>query len=148
MNKIKFLTISVIALVVLNLVTVAFFWMKRPPRPMQKGPKKIIVERLHFDAQQVTAYDKLIAEHQQAIAAKSQEMGEAKKVLFALLKGDDFSKKDSLISVIGQVQQQIEATHFQHFMSIKELCKDEQLQAFKDLSSDLAKYFAPPPKGK
>ena len=148
MSKTRFLTIAVIALVLLNLATIAFFTLKRPPRPMPEGPKKVIIERLHFDALQVAAYDNLIVQHQQDIKAKEDEMGVKKKALFEQLRSDDLSKKDSIIAAIGLAQQQIETIHFQHFSELKKLCKGEQIQAFYDLSSDLAKYFAPAPKGK
>lgn len=138
------MTISVVALVLLNLATLAFFWMKKPPHPpMQDGPKKIIAERLHFDAEQVAAYDKLIAQHQQVIKSKQQEIGAAKTALYALLQGDDLSKKDSLTNIVGQLQQQIEAVHFQHFSDIKNICKGEQIQAFNEMTADLAGYFSP-----
>ncbi len=148
MNKTKFLSIAVIVLVLLNLGTLAFFWMKRPPHPMQEGPKKIIVERLHFDVEQVAAYDKLIVQHQQEVKAKQQEIGAAKTVLYEQLKSDDLSRKDSLIMVIGQVHQQMEAIHFQHFSDLKKLCKDEQIKAFDELTAELAGYFAMKPKTK
>lgn len=115
---------------------------------MQDGPKRVIIERLRFDAQQVAAYEKLILQHQQEVSAKTKEMGAARKALFELLKSDDFSKKDSLTTVVGEVQRQIETIHFQHFRDIKKLCKGEQMQAFKDLTSDLANYFSPKQKGK
>lgn len=110
---------------------------------MQDGPKKIIAERLHFDAEQVAAYDKLIAQHQQVIKSKQQEIGAAKTALYALLQGDDLSKKDSLTNIVGQLQQQIEAVHFQHFSDIKNICKGEQIQAFNEMTADLAGYFSP-----
>lgn len=148
MNKTKFLAIAALALVLLNLGTIAFFMMKRPPHPMQDGPKQVIVDRLRFDAQQVAAYEKLILQHQQDVNAKTKEIGAARKALFELLKSDDLSKKDSLTTAIGKLQQQIETIHFQHFSDIKKLCKGEQMQAFNDLTSDLANYFSPKHKGK
>ncbi|MCB0534831.1 MAG: periplasmic heavy metal sensor [Lewinellaceae bacterium] len=143
MNKTRFLVFAVAAMLLLNLATVAFFVLGRPPGPRQEGPKKIIAERLHFDAEQVQAYDKLIARHQQEIREKQREMGAAKTALYSQLQGQDFSKKDSLIAHIGTLQQQIETIHFQHFSEIKNLCNGEQIQAFNDLTTDLAGYFAP-----
>ena len=113
---------------------------------MQDGPKRIIVERLHLDAQQVAEYEKLIGQHQQEIADKQQEMGAAQKALFEELQSDDFPKKDSLLMVIGQLQQEMEEVHFQHFAGVKKLCKPDQLEAFNALTSELARFFSPEPK--
>lgn len=146
MNKTKFLGIAVVALLALNIGTIAFFTLKNPPRHMEAGPRNIIVERLHFDAEQEAAYDALIAKHRLDIRAKNQEIAAAKTALYTLLQSGDFSKKDSLITAIGQLQQQVENIHFQHFGDIKNLCKGEQIQAFNEMTADLAGYFSP--KGK
>ena len=147
MSKSKFLTLAVAALFLLNTATLAFLFFKKPPPPplQREGPKEVVIERLHFDARQVAGYEKLIAQHRQAIESVQQEMGNARKALFEQLQGDDFSQKDSLLSVIGQLQQQIEDAHFQHFAEVKKLCKPDQAPAFDALTSELARFLAPPP---
>ena len=147
MSKSKFLTLAVVALFLLNAATLAFFFFKKPPPPsMQDGPKKVIIERLHFDAQQVAEYEKLIAQHQQEVAAQEQEIGAAKKALYGQLRTDGFAKRDSLILVIGKLQGGMEIIHFQHFASLKKLCNAEQMDDFNALTADLADYFSPQPK--
>jgi len=145
MNKNKFLTLAVIVLFLINIATLAFvFFRKPPPPPKQDGPKKAIIERLHFDDGQVAEYEKLIDGHQRAIVAKQQEMGLAKKALFEQLQQDDPSQKDSLILAIGKLQEEMEDIHFRHFSDVKKLCRPGQMEAFYALTSDLGRYFTKP----
>jgi hypothetical protein len=143
MNRTRFLTLLVAGLVLLNLGTLAFFrWGKMPP-PRPDGPRKAIIQRLHFDDTQVVDYEKLIAAHRAAIDAKEAEIRVAKEGLYQLLGSDDLTPRDSLIARIGAIQQDIEHIHFDHFKEIKALCKGDQVELFKELSGDLAEYFSP-----
>jgi periplasmic protein CpxP/Spy len=143
MSKTAFLKWAVAALVLLNLGTIAFFFtQKRPPHHV--GPRKVIVDRLHFDAAQIAEYEKLIERHQTSIKQKEQNISVAKSDLYVLLQGADFSKKDSLIARIGAFQMEIEAVHFDHFQEIKSICKPAQLGDFNALTSELARFFGKP----
>lgn len=141
MSKVRLLTLSVIALALLNLALI-FFASLRPR--LHEGPKKIIIERLKFDAGQVTRYEGLIGAHRNAVDEKEREMAEAKRQLYRLLKGDSLQERDSLIGRIGRLQEDMEAIHFQHFQGLKALCRTDQLPLFEALTDDLAAYFAPP----
>lgn len=143
MNRTRFLTLLVAGLILLNLGTLAFFrWGKMPP-PRPDGPRKAIIQRLHFDDSQVADYEKLIAAHRAAIDAKEAEMRAAKERLYQLLSSDDLTPRDALIARIGAIQQDIEHIHFEHFKEIKALCKGDQLVKFNALAGDLAEYFSP-----
>lgn len=158
MSKIKLLTIAVIGLLVTNTVLVGFLLLKKQPVPMEamppgkrEGPKKIIMERLHFDASQSAQYELLIAGHRKAIRLLKDSISETKNDLYQSLQTDNFSGKDSLTGLLSQLQKRIETVHFDHFAQIKKLCRPEQLEAFNDLTHDLAFYFsterkAPPPR--
>lgn len=140
MNKPRFLAFAVVALALLNIGMLAFFLLRHGMR--HEGPKKIIAERLHFDAGQLAAYDKLIEKHRQDIRAKEKEIGAAKKALYSLLQSDNPLGQDSLTAAIGQLQQEVEGIHFRHFADIKNLCKDGQIDDFKEMTADLAHYFS------
>ena len=144
MSKIRFLTLAVALLILLNLGTLAFFLMgRKPPHQSHEGPKKIIIERLRFQPDQVAAYEKLIGQHRSAIQEKEQEMAAAKKQLYALLKQDSFPQKEAFVAQINQAQQAIEQIHFNHFFELKALCTPEQQPLFDALTEDLAAYFGP-----
>jgi periplasmic protein CpxP/Spy len=99
MSKTKFLTIVVIGLILLNIAVISFFLMRKGPPPRQ-AIRKTIIERLHFDSNQVSDYEVLIEKHRTGIQQKESDLVESKKQLYLLLQGNDYSKKDSLIHQI------------------------------------------------
>ena len=75
MDKIKLLTFSVIALLLLNLGTLGFLFLTNPNENHPHGdrnfkgrpePKEIIIEKLNFDSKQISEYEKLIQSYQKA----------------------------------------------------------------------------------
>ena len=63
MNKLKLLTYSVIGLLLLNVGIICFLFFSRPnrnPEQNNRRPKEIIIEKLHFDANQIDKYESII----------------------------------------------------------------------------------------
>jgi periplasmic protein CpxP/Spy len=145
MNKTRFLTIAVIALLLLNIGVIAFFLSQRRPHPME-GPRQIMIEKLHFDPAQIAAYDQLIAQHRNKIREKETEITHAKSQLYLLLQGEDRLQMDTLIHNIGQLQEAVEHIHFEHFSAMKSICKGSQITDFNNLAGDLSIYFSPKKK--
>ena len=143
LTKTNFWRIAALALLLLNVSLIVFF-VTQPHPGRGEGPQKIIVERLHFDAQQAAAYEQLIQQHRTDIRAKRREMQEAKQQLYGILQGSDLSQKDSLTQRVGQLQVEMENIHFGHFQDIRNLCKSDQIEDFNALTGDLAEFFAPP----
>jgi len=145
MNKTTLLTTAVIALCILNLVVLfSFFVLSPSKKSLRKLPKDTIIKRLHFDEQQIQAYEKSIEFHK----VKTIEVGDSikmlKKALYSLLNQQDDSEKDAIIQKINNLQKEIEYVHYYHFQDIKKLCTDKQLDDFKLLAEDLVKIFRPP----
>ena len=42
---------------------------------------------------------------------------------------------------IGELQENIEVAHYNHFIKLKALCKGDQVEKFNELSKELAKIF-------
>ncbi len=165
MSKLKLLTIAVISLLLINLAFVGFLLMRKPPAPPERrppmgmdggppmkedGPKKIIAERLHFDKEQVAAYDKLIATHQVSVKALDDSIKIAKNDLYLSLQSETFAGKDSLVNLLGALQKKIELVHYEHFADLKKICKPDQLGNFEELTTELSRFFSvgknnPPP---
>lgn len=152
MEKTKLLTIAVIGLLVINLGTLGFLLMNGKEHPGPRGgrpqPKEIIINKLHFDAQQQQAYEKLIQWHRGEIDKLDGNIRQAKTELYAQLSQAETNvkAKDSLILVINSSQKQIEETHFKHFEDIKKLCHEDQLADFNALTEELSRIFAPKPR--
>lgn len=150
MSKIKLLSIAVIGLLFVNLGLVAFLFFRKPPHtaggrpPLSKdGPKKLIIERLHLDKEQVTQYEHIIEVHQAGIKSLDDSIKIAKNNLYQSLTDENFTSRDSLIARLGLLQRKIELTHYDHFAAIRKICNPEQLAYFNGLTKDLAKFFAP-----
>ncbi|MGX7666463.1 hypothetical protein [Flavobacterium pedocola] len=145
MSKTKLLTLSVIILTLLNLGLLIFLFSHGgKKRPM---PREIIIEKLHFDDSQIVAYDKIIKEHQQAIRTLDKSIRETKNEAYSHLNDAtvDENTKNRLLNKIAVYQAKIETTHFNHFMEIKAICKPDQLEDFKNLTTELSKIFGHPP---
>jgi len=155
MTKVKLLGTAVVVLVLLNIGTLAMLFTGRPGHhrpPHREGPKAVIIERLHFDAEQVKDYEVLIKKHQEAIKVQDEAMMATRSAFYHDLASTNMVKRDSMLSVIAAVQWEIEETHLEHFGKIRALCRADQLADFDALSNDLAGYFShgkegPPKKG-
>jgi periplasmic protein CpxP/Spy len=152
MSKIKLLTAAVVGLLIVNLGLLAFLLMSKPmrppgrggPGPGKEGPKMLIIKRLDFDKDQVTAYEQLIGRHQELVEELNRETGDTKNNLYSTLADENQSKKDSLISRLGDLQEQIEQVHYNHFTDLRGLCRPEQREQFQALTQELAGYFGGP----
>jgi hypothetical protein len=153
MTKTRLLTIAVIGLLLVNLGILAFLFFRQPAHPPMggpgrsgpggEGPKKIIIERLHFDTEQAAQYEKLIVAHRKQISELGDQIRETKNSLYSTLSSTTQLNKDSLETRLGEIQKQIESTHYNHFADIKKLCKPDQLKDFNALTKELARFFAP-----
>lgn len=142
MNKVKFLSIIAIGLLISNLVLAGFMLFKKPKHPMKEGPKKIVIEKLHFDDKQVEQYETIIKEHQKKIRASDEKILNFKNALYTTLtKENSTIQRDSLINQIASVQAEIENIHYNHFLEMKALCKPEQQQYFEALTQEIATLF-------
>jgi Spy/CpxP family protein refolding chaperone len=151
MNRTKLLTIAVIGLLIINLGTLGMMFLAKSVHPMHpegpngEGPKKIIIERLHFDEQQQQKYQLLVDEHMDKTKELHNESRGMHDELFVLLKEEpvDKTKADSMIQSIANNQKAIEQLNFEHFQKIKMLCKPEQVKEFNSLVDELGELFAP-----
>ena len=143
MTKVKLLSITSIFLLALNLVMIWFF-VSHKPDGRRDRPKKVIIEKLHFNTSQIEEYEKLIAWHRGNIQHRQHKMQSLKNQLYSTLQEKGKSNAtDSLINEIGKVQIEIEQVHYKHFQDIKKLCNPEQQKSFNELCSDIAELFAP-----
>jgi Spy/CpxP family protein refolding chaperone len=153
MERTKLLTITIIGLLLINLATLGFLFLNGPkpggmPHEGRRQPKTIIIEKLHFDANQQKEYEKLIRWHRGEIDQLDDSIRQTKNKLYSGLSENNINTKtkDSLIALLNAYQKQVEETHFKHFEDIKKLCKPEQQDDFKALTEELSKIFAPRPR--
>jgi periplasmic protein CpxP/Spy len=148
MEKSKLLTIAVIGLLLINIATLGFLFIKSPkdhqPPGHHTNKKEIIIKKLHFDANQQNEYEKLIQWHRGEIEKNDDEIRDTKMALYQLLSENeiDSKRKDSLMLQLNTAQMQIEAAHFKHFADIKKLCRKDQLDDFNELTHELSRIFS------
>jgi len=151
MNKTKLLSAAVITLLVLNFGILGFLFLSKKNEPNgRKMPREIVIEKLHFDENQIVEYEKIIEEHQKAIRNLDDSIRNTKNELYQLLNEEKINSTivDSLYLKLANYQKQIETTHFNHFLEIKKLCKKEQLADYKNLTEELSKIFSHPRRPK
>ncbi len=140
----------VIVLLVLNLILVSAFWILGGGHKQGNGgrdgqgggPRNEIIDRLHFDAAQVTQYDSLIVKHRKMVGEKESEIQGLRTALFVgVAEGISQGQKDTLVNQIGVLHADIQQIHFAHFLDIQKICKPEQQDDFALLTKDLSKMF-------
>lgn len=141
MNKKYFNSIIIVLLILSNLLLLFFLFQKKSHSFDPDRPRNIIIEKLHFDSEQIQSYDQLISHHRSQVNEKDAQILALKTTLYQSLNSNDTSSLDSISSEIGLRQQEIERIHYLHFQEIKHLCKPEQLPYFTALSQDLMEIF-------
>ena len=145
MNKLQFHRLLIAILIVLNGFLI-FHLVNRKHHGYQgmkdRSPKERIIKKLHFDKNQVAQYEALIEEHHNKIKELDQKMAKIKHEMLHQISTIDPATQDSLFNEIGRLQAEVEKTHFQHFLAIKSLCREDQLDDFEELSKKLADFFS------
>lgn len=144
MSKNRFCIFVIVGLLISNLLLVAFVLMRKPPH--HSGPRDLIIERLHFNEDQVKEYDELIRQHRMQIREKEHEIMDLKTQYYSFLKNSDQKSEDLLILEIGKVSIEKEKINFKHFQDIKKICHPDQLKNFNDLINDFESLFNRPDK--
>ena len=140
MNKFKFLKLIIIGLLVSNGVLL-FMLFKEHVR--KGGPKAIIIEKLHFDKEQIKNYETYIQKHRKAINNNEAILNKLRGSLFEQLKyQQDSTKIDSIMSKIAKQQNLAEKINYNHFLEIKRLCKPSQQEYFDELTIEIANLFS------
>ena len=110
-------------------------------KPKDQGPRDFIIESLHFDDRQVVEFDKIIHFHRNKARVTVDRKDALKRELFNTLSENKQKNTDSLIDLIGQVEMKIEKLNYAHFQDLKSICKNDQLNDFKELSRSFPYLF-------
>lgn len=142
MNKIKFLYFIIGLLVVSNIILLIFFLDNRSNSFHPNKPRNIVIERLHFDKEQIQRYDSFIRNHRKKSRELGHQIQELKKELYSyLVENQNDSAVFNLISKISKKQGEFELVHYNHFLEIKSICTPAQMPLFKKMSKELLDIF-------
>jgi periplasmic protein CpxP/Spy len=142
MNKVKLITYFSVGLLLLNLILIWQLLSHKSRHNDGGARQKIIAEKLGFNEEQNKKYKILIEQHRAEMSVNRSQMMQLRNDLNATLSGGS-NNKDSLITLIGQMQVAIEQTNYKHFEAIKSICTPEQLASFDELTKELAHIFTP-----
>lgn len=140
MERSKYYMIIIVVLFLSNIATLFFSFKMRGMPPRHEGPRDLIIERLHFNKDQISEYDELINWHQKNIRGKDSLLQILKSELYTSINSPE-TTTDSIIFNINAIQKDIEYIHLKHFKDIEALCTNEQMVYFAELKGDLAKLF-------
>ena len=140
------LTIGIIGLLVVNLLVLAFFFTRHrgernKGNDKRQNPRQMVIERLDFDIEQAANFNTLVEIHKKKIKNNDSVIWDVKTRIFNALGNDKQTNVYSLAAQIGELQENIEVAHYNHFMKVKALCKEDQLPKFTELSKELSEIF-------
>lgn len=140
MNKSKFHVLIILGLLISNVI---LFFMLFKEHKGNEGPKNIIINKLHFDKNQIKDYEVYIQQHRKAIDENEATMNALRSNLFEQLTyQQDSTKIDSIINIIAKQQYVAEKINYNHFLAIKHLCKPLQQQDFNKFTKEITDLFS------
>jgi Spy/CpxP family protein refolding chaperone len=155
MERTRFLTVVIVALLVINAGTLVYLFIGQskshhPPHKMRKGsPSEFIIEKLQLDEKQQEAFFELRDEHRSEMKEIHRKLSDTRDQYFVGLKTSTIDSTESrqLQQEIGVLMGQIHGATFKHFTKVRQLCKPEQQKLFDRFIDDILRAMAPPPPG-
>jgi periplasmic protein CpxP/Spy len=156
MKRETLLTISVVMLLLLNLGTLGYLFLGQRMGSPHHPPRvdKIIIETLHWNAEQQSKFDILKHEHRSQMNELDDKNREIARGYFMLLNATslDTAQKDSLEKAMASIEAEKADITFRHFEDLKRICTAEQAKNFDALIPQLIdillaprpKHFPPP----
>ena len=129
-NRLKYLVGMAL---IINAVTLIFFWYNRPPqggRPATR-PGQVLLEELKLDEKQKAIYLPLRDKHHQAHDSLLQIIAAHRQVLYSQKQ----VANDTVLHQIGLLQEEIERITYHHFKDVRKICTPQQ-QAQLDILLD------------
>lgn len=154
----KWLLWLVVILLLTNILTLSFYWLKEKPghgpAPTQADKEKrmgqFMVNELKFTPDQEAIYWKLRDTLIMAQRPVMDSIRSSKKRYFDLLKMQHGAEYDSLILARGNavttLQRQLDLITMHHFEKVRALCTEEQLVKFDTVIAEIVNRMTSPRK--
>ena len=150
MSDTKFLRIIIVCLIVLNIGTLSYLFLKKSEKPPGRNGRGKIIEylsdELKFSNEQLNAVKKMHEENRERIDKIKAEDRELHDRYFDGLNENtiDSAKVDSLATLIAANRKKIEIQTFYHFSRIRTICTEEQKLKFGSIVNEALRMMAPP----
>lgn len=168
MPKTTLLTVAIVALLLLNLGTLAVVWRQRAPmghrgpgrrdglrpedRPLHdRGPARQISRLLQFDEAQERQFRTLRDRHHaRTLELRREARALHRRLYLVLLDSAATIRRDSLLAAIAANERTRATLNYDHFAELRALCRPAQRTHFRALMEQVADQFvgagAPPPR--
>ncbi|WP_298903344.1 hypothetical protein [uncultured Psychroserpens sp.] len=131
-NKILYILIGF--LIVVNLFFL-FNYLGHTNGKKKEHKRDFITKELKFDNDQMERFKVLRDQHYLEVRTLSDSIGNVKEVLYKHISEAPISKPDvdSIIAVIGNLEEKKDVERFYYFKAIHDICNDDQKVRFKAL---------------
>lgn len=134
MNKERFLMILVVLLVLLNAGMLALFMSNKPPHPShhlrpdrEHNSPRLEEEMLQFDDKQEKLFEESKLKYHRAMDSLAVQLRRMSESYYLTVFSQDMASRDSLLSEINHINNQIYNANMTHFTELKEISKEEQI---------------------
>ncbi|HNP54136.1 MAG TPA: periplasmic heavy metal sensor [Ferruginibacter sp.] len=127
-------------LLISNAVTLVYFWSQKscPPKHGSKEDgrkemmKALLKKEVGFSEEQLVSFDSLFAEQRKTMEPKMNAFREKKETLLKNLAQLQFNETamDSTLKLLSEQQQEMERHMIRSMLSVRNLCKPDQLPTF------------------
>jgi len=139
MSKVRLLILAVGLLLISNVIfMVQALLGETEEKPL---PEVRITQLLELDDEQKIAYASLIKEHQAQTSVLGKQLMEKRAALFENLNAQNEVFDPAVFDEVTTVLSQIEHNNYNHFLDIKGLLHDQQLEKFDTLTQELHLLF-------
>ncbi len=139
MNNSKFLKIVIVLLLLINLSTISFMWLHRPPKKDAVGD--FFSKELQFTAKQREQFEALKREHHEAKEALQEMDKEKHDAYLELLKNpsvDSVTVRNAAAEIL-KIKEKEELAMFYHFKKVRAICDEKQKQLFDKIIKEAAR---------
>ncbi|MCC7464691.1 MAG: periplasmic heavy metal sensor [Saprospiraceae bacterium] len=146
MQTLTFYKIAVVTLLLLNVGTLTFLWVNRPPNPREAGPFQFLVRATGMDEAQQEVYDQLRMEHRATLETYRNQNKQVREAMFRLMatKEADAPEVQMLADSLGALRAKEERFTYEHFRQVRALCRPDQLQRFDAAIEEAMQSMGPP----
>lgn len=146
MNKRRVLIIAVVLLTLMNIVFIAFHFLRpKHPAHADMNKKEMLINDLGFDKSQQKSFQKMVISHQSQIIKLRKKQAAIKNILYKTIgeEGQE-SIRINQMEKLTVINDEIEFLNLEHFDDIRKLCREDQIPKFKKFRSKLGTFFSPP----
>jgi periplasmic protein CpxP/Spy len=146
MDKLKIYKTAVALLLLINISTLAFMWLNRPPAPDARGPFAFIVKATGMDEAQQSSYRQLRDQHRSEMEERKKQNREIREQLFSLLAqhSDNDPEVQQLADSIAATRRKEEMLTYTHFRRVREICRPDQQVKFDAAIGEAIQTLGPP----